>query len=96
MLRVLKRPAFAIRVQNRVHTHQPARLFRTPTESESLRVLFCGSDEFSVASLEVLHNELVCNPTLIKSIDVLTRAPKRVGRGLKTVQPGEVNYDQSR
>ena len=54
--------------------------------SEPLRILFCGSDEFSIASLQALHREHQAQPELIESIDVVCRPPKRVGRGLKQVR----------
>lgn len=59
---------------------------RQDKKSEPLRILFCGSDEFSCASLRELHNEHVQNPTLIQSIDVVVRPGKRTGRGLKAIQ----------
>ena len=57
---------------------------------EPLRILFCGSDEFSVASLRALHKEHERDKALIESIDVVCRPPKRVGRGLKNTRQG--NY----
>lgn len=54
-------------------------------KSEPLRVLFCGSDEFSCAALEALHREHKTNPELIESIDVVTRPGKFVGRGNKNL-----------
>ncbi|KAF3008080.1 Methionyl-tRNA formyltransferase [Neopestalotiopsis sp. 37M] len=54
--------------------------------SEPLRVLFCGSDEFSSANLRALHEEQLRNPGLIESIDVVIRPGKRVGRGNKKIQ----------
>ncbi|PYH99172.1 methionyl-tRNA formyltransferase family protein [Aspergillus ellipticus CBS 707.79] len=53
---------------------------------DPLRILFCGSDEFSIASLKALHEEHVKRPDRIASIDVVCRPGKRVGRGLKTVR----------
>ncbi|OTB09204.1 hypothetical protein M426DRAFT_134403 [Hypoxylon sp. CI-4A] len=54
--------------------------------SEPLRILFCGSDEFSCASLRALHDELQVNPELIQSINVVVRPSKRTGRGYKVLQ----------
>ncbi|KAI1091917.1 Formyltransferase [Rostrohypoxylon terebratum] len=54
-------------------------------KSEPLRVLFCGSDEFSCAALEALYQEHKTNPELIESIDVVTRPGKFVGRGNKNL-----------
>ncbi|KAH9900210.1 Formyltransferase [Xylariomycetidae sp. FL2044] len=55
-------------------------------KSDPLRILFCGSDDFSCASLDALQKERERNPELIRSIDVVVRPGKRTGRGLKTVQ----------
>ncbi|TQS38617.1 hypothetical protein Golomagni_00875 [Golovinomyces magnicellulatus] len=51
--------------------------------SDPLRILFCGSDEFSVSSLKELQKEKIINPSLIKSIDVLCRPGKPIGRGMR-------------
>ncbi|KAL2828708.1 formyl transferase [Aspergillus cavernicola] len=53
---------------------------------DPLRILFCGSDEFSIASLKALHAEHVKRPEKIASIDVVCRPGKRVGRGLKQIR----------
>lgn len=55
---------------------------------DPLRILFCGSDEFSIASLKALHAEQLRAPQSIKSIDVVCRPGKRVGRGLKQFREG--------
>jgi methionyl-tRNA formyltransferase len=54
--------------------------------SDPLRILFCGSDEFSAASLSALQLEHARNPSLIQSIDVLVRPPKPTGRGYKVLR----------
>lgn len=54
--------------------------------SEPLRILFCGSDDFSSANLRALREEQLRNPGLIESIDVVVRPGKRVGRGNKRIQ----------
>ncbi|RKF82041.1 putative methionyl-tRNA formyltransferase [Golovinomyces cichoracearum] len=53
--------------------------------SDPLRVLFCGSDEFSVSALRELEKEKITNPSLIKSIDVLCRPGKPIGRGMRKI-----------
>ncbi|GKZ20648.1 methionyl-tRNA formyltransferase [Aspergillus brasiliensis] len=53
---------------------------------EPLRILFCGSDDFSIASLKALHEEHVKRPDRIASIDVVCRPGKKVGRGLKQIR----------
>lgn len=55
---------------------------------EPLRILFCGSDEFSIASLRALDEERRRAPDLIHSIDVVHRPAKPSGRGLKTLREG--------
>lgn len=60
--------------------------------SKPLRILFCGSDQFSAASLRALHAEQQRDPAGIPSIDVLVRPGKRAGRGLKIVREGEFSY----
>ncbi|KAF9882728.1 Methionyl-tRNA formyltransferase [Aspergillus nanangensis] len=71
-----RRPAFG---------HFAYRLFTTKSH-DPLRILFCGSDEFSIASLKALHDEHVKQPDRISSIDVVCRPGKKVGRGLKTIR----------
>ena len=58
-------------------------------QHEPLRILFCGSDEFSIYSLRALRKLQGSKPNKIASIDVLCRPDKRVGRGLKQVQEGQ-------
>lgn len=50
---------------------------------DPLRILYCGSDEFSVASLRRLHEEHKEDADFIESIDVVCKPPKPYGRGLK-------------
>ena len=62
--------------------------FTTKSNFEPLRILFCGSDEFSAASLHKLHDEHQRNKNFIASIDVVCRPGKPVGRGQKTIREG--------
>ena len=55
---------------------------------DPLRILFCGADEFSIASLEALDHEKKVNPELIESLDVVCKVGKKHGRGLKNVREG--------
>lgn len=55
---------------------------------EPLRILFCGSDDFSIASLRALREEQLKCSDRIASIDVVCRPGKRVGRGLKQIREG--------
>lgn len=59
-----------------------------------LRILFCGSDDFSIASLRALFRAQRETPNLIESIDVAHRPAKATGRGLKTLRQGDwVRFD---
>ena len=54
--------------------------------SDPLRILFCGSDDFSGIALRALYEEHKFSPDLIRSIDVVVRPAKKIGRGLKSVR----------
>lgn len=69
-------------------TPSPFGPWRKLPPTEPLRILFCGSDEFSCASLQALHKLQAAKPKLIKSIDVLVRPGKPAGRGLKRIATG--------
>ena len=58
--------------------------------ADPLRILFCGSDEFSIASLRALHDAQHSTPDLIEDVHVAHRPAKPTGRGLKTLREG--NY----
>ena len=64
------------------------RFFATKGDLEPLRILFCGSDYFSIASLRKLYEEHQQDKELIASIDVVCRPAKPVGRGRKVVREG--------
>ncbi|KAF2441496.1 methionyl-tRNA formyltransferase [Karstenula rhodostoma CBS 690.94] len=51
-----------------------------------LRILFCGSDDFSIASLRALSQAQRDVPKLIESIHVVHRPAKPTGRGLKSLR----------
>lgn len=54
---------------------------------DPLRILFCGSDDFSVASLEALNTERLAKSTAdIESIDVVCRPGKPTGAGLRLIR----------
>ncbi|KAL8642631.1 MAG: hypothetical protein Q9228_000680 [Teloschistes exilis] len=53
---------------------------------EPLHILFCGSDQFSVTSLQALESERKASNGLIASIDVVCRPPKLTRRYLKTLR----------
>ncbi|KAL2874319.1 Methionyl-tRNA formyltransferase [Colletotrichum sp. CLE4] len=54
--------------------------------SDPLRILFCGSDDFSCAALTALTVERKQNPRLIESLEVVVRPSKPSGRGMKNVR----------
>ena len=62
-------------------THRLSGLSRP--ERPELRILFCGSDAFSIASLVALHEYANLRESSIASIDVVTKTDKLTGRGLK-------------
>jgi hypothetical protein len=53
---------------------------------EPLRILYCGSDAFSCASLAALHEESQGRSSNIASIDVVCREGKPYGRGLTAIR----------
>lgn len=68
--------------------HRYQKSFST-SNFDPLRILFCGSEEFSIYSLSALYNEQRRDPGSIASIDVVCRPGKPVGRGLQKVREGE-------
>lgn len=60
------------------------------TTHDPLRILFCGADDFSIYSLRAL-NDLKKRGTAVRSIDVVCKKDKRVGRGLKRIQEGTLD-----
>ncbi|KAF2420556.1 Formyltransferase [Tothia fuscella] len=59
----------------------------TGRKTDSLRILFCGSDDFSIASLEALEHDRQTNAaTKVESVDVLSLHGKPHGRGLKKIR----------
>ena len=74
--------------QARLHSKLSRRFYSVAARPDPLRILFCGSDDFSITSLKALHREQLQNNSFIQSIDVVCRPGKRVGRGLKTIRQG--------
>lgn len=66
---------------------------RAQKTSDPLRILFCGSDEFSIAALRALHQEHKANEGLIQSLDVVVRPGKPTGRGMKKIREGGLPRD---
>ena len=61
-----------------------------------LRILFCGSDDFSIASLRALCQAQREAPSLIEAIDVVHRPAKPTGRNLKHFHAGTCTARLSR
>jgi methionyl-tRNA formyltransferase len=72
--------------------HQPFKrsIWTATKQIDPLRILFCGSEEFSIASLQTIVGLQQKYPLNIKSIDVVCRTDKSVGRGLKTVRQAPI------
>lgn len=68
--------------------HIQRRTLTTSLPPHPLRILFCGSDHFSIASLEALVAAQRQVPGLIGEIHVAHRPAKPVGRGLKVLREG--------
>lgn len=58
-------------------------------KSEPLRILYCGSDDFSIPPFEALLDEHRQHPERIEKIQVLVRPGKPTGRGYKTIRERE-------
>jgi methionyl-tRNA formyltransferase len=56
---------------------------------EPLDILFCGSDAFSIRSLDAICEAKREVPGLIRSIEVVHRKAKRTGRGMKMLTEGK-------
>ncbi|PBP25037.1 hypothetical protein BUE80_DR003979 [Diplocarpon rosae] len=84
--RSILRPAIRRYSLSVLYLPKYGRRFSSTKECKPLRILFCGSDDFSIASLRALHSEHLQSPGLIKSIDVLCRPGKPVGRSLKKIR----------
>jgi hypothetical protein len=65
---------------------------RAARQHDPLRILFCGSDSFSIASLLSVVDVMRQDNKIVRSIDVLCRTDKRVGRGLKEVNQGTTTW----
>lgn len=87
------RPAAFARVPATTTCRPGVRLYSGATTgagrvSDPLRILFCGSDDFSCAALTALTVEKKRNPALIESLEVVVRPSKLSGRGMKNVREG--------
>lgn len=68
---------------------RPSHQFRPlvgESHDEPLRILYCGSDSFSCAILQALHEEYQRPSSNIASIDVVCREGKPYGRGLRSIR----------
>ena len=80
-----KRPSSLALSRSYYHRIAPS----SSKDSSPLHILFCGSEEFSIASLRAIYEEHKKEPGLVASIDVVCRPGKRTGRDLKTIREGE-------
>lgn len=80
-IRALKNRSIAVAIHDRQKRKEP------------LRILFCGSDEFSCASLKALVELQKRAPSLIESVDVMIRPGKPSGRSMKVVREGGIITD---
>ncbi|KAL8674956.1 MAG: hypothetical protein Q9168_000659 [Polycauliona sp. 1 TL-2023] len=62
------------------------RRFASAKSYDPLRILFCGSDKFSIAALQALDHERHSGSGRIASIDVVCRPEKRIRRHLRAVR----------
>ena len=62
------------------------RRWSSAVRHDPLRVLFCGADPFSIASLKALNDVRLRYPGKVASIDVVCRPGKRAGRGLAQIR----------
>lgn len=84
-------PAFSYNAVNARRLH-----YGEPRVHDPLRILFCGSDDFSTASLKALHKLYQDEGSnVIASIDVALRPAKPFGRGLKKYREGVRSSEQS-
>lgn len=88
---ILWRPRKTTVALSTLRVFSSALLARKLSHHEPLRILFCGSDDFSCASLRALAQEKDSRPESIDSIDVLCRPGKRTGRSLKHIREGTKN-----
>ncbi|KAI9796556.1 MAG: Methionyl-tRNA formyltransferase [Piccolia ochrophora] len=71
----------------RRHLRPPTSYYYSSSEApEPLRILFCGSDHFSISSLNALRQEQISQSKTIDSIDVVCKSGKRTGRGLREIR----------
>lgn len=92
MRRVATRHAIKAHPSLSSRCRQPWRRGHTTTSgkhSDPLRILFCGTDGISAASLRALGGESRVNGGLVEAVEVVCMPPRRSGRGLKTVVPGQ-------
>ncbi|KAJ4331832.1 Methionyl-tRNA formyltransferase [Ascochyta clinopodiicola] len=63
-----------------------------PRDADPLKVLFCGSDDFSITSLRALDDARRRVPGLIDEIHVAHRPAKPTGRGLTTLREVPITH----
>ncbi|KAK9481097.1 formyl transferase [Lipomyces japonicus] len=68
-----------------VHGHSRKLFSSCSSPFDPLRIAFFGSDTFSAESLKQLYSLKQSDPSIIEDLQVLTRRPKRAGRGKTNV-----------
>ena len=85
MIHLRRVESFAIRLRGLTRSYSSTpRLRQKEGWDDKLRILLCGTDEFSIESLKALHHESR-KTKQIESIDVLTKKDKAIGRGSKKI-----------
>ncbi len=82
----LRKPSVLWSTSHTIHFQQSV----STKSSDPLRILFCGSNNFSIGSLRSLNDERQKDADSIASIDVVCKSAKRVGRDLKNVREGKI------
>ena len=75
-------------VETAVRLHYPARQRFATKTFDPLRILFCGSDNFSIASLGAIVRAAKQDPSFIRSVDVVARPGKWTGHKRKIFKEG--------
>jgi hypothetical protein len=88
---VSRSPPYGINSRGRRWYAHTSKYTYTSKVSKPLRILFCGSDDFSCESLRALHKEQQKKSQLIASIDVMCRPGKKSGRGMTQIRDGLLN-----
>lgn len=77
---------------NKIQQHPQAKRWSHVKSADpsagGLRILFCGSDDFSARSLEKIAGKKAHEDGIVNSIDVVCKKGRPYGRGLKRIRHG--------